>query len=224
MGYSTSLFINHSLEFTNATELIASVEKITKQKVTITDNGSSNEIPQNEQNGLLYLQMDDKNIEDEYLERKHIILDYFNNGNLICEMWISKHAIELSFENIPFNFYRWGVLFNYFRQLSELPTNKLSEESFNDLRQLIYKWLEMFGGTYSIIFCYDTNEELVSELWEGANIEEALIKHGNELIIFKYPSFDNLHLKYDPYDNENEDHSIYNHFLLHDDYSDLKNK
>lgn len=66
----------------------------------------------------------------------------------------------------------------------------------------------MFGGTYSIIFCSDTNEELVNEHWEGANIEEALIKHGNELIIFKYPSFDNLHLKYDPYDKGNEDHSI----------------
>ena len=222
MGWDPSLFIDHNLEFNNASELIEEFGSRVNRTVFVEIFSDTKEhedpAPENFKGWRTY-HWDDETLEDVY--KANGLIELYDSGDPVHDdsLWVSSHSIMVGTKATTLLFNRWSGAIDWFNELALLPKEQMISHPYHQIRNNIFLLVKLFGGTKSILFCGDANGDIEDILWKGASIADTLSNFKDKINLIRYQDIGTF--KCDPDENSALNSFIYSHTVIIDDFEDL---
>jgi len=218
MTWSTTIFIDHNLQFNTAEELINAFKMRTGRPVfenIYSDNNASEFRCSENYKDWSIFRWDCETLEENFKDQGLIQFFDRSNGD---EFWVSSNSIMVCAKAtyIP---YDWTGTIEWLNELAKIPRDSLQNHPFSRIRLELFGMCKLFGGKKFILFCDDFNQEILALLWQGMSIDEMLYQHQSSINIVRFQNIDKFWYNTESHTPKNT--LIYSHTFLVDDFVDL---
>lgn len=219
MSWDADIFIEHNMKFSNAAELISAFENRTGKKVFVEvfNDDKSKEIKcPVDYNGWLTYHWDFETLEGNFQEQG--LIEFYDKSTKE-EPWVTRSTVMVYTPNVDLH-YDWYNLVCKLAELAAMPLSERQTHPFQCIRLNIYKLVKQFGGTKSLLFCGDANQDIEEQLWQGSTIDEVLKNHSEKINLIKYQELEKF--SYNDNISSPENSFVYSQTFILDDFEDLK--